>query len=46
MHMILQNDNKGAKDLFNNWSVGGKKAHHNQTFLFAKIERLGNKIET
>jgi hypothetical protein len=25
--MTLRMDNKGAKDLFNNWSVGGRMRH-------------------
>jgi hypothetical protein len=34
MPMILRMDNKGAKDLINNWSVGGRTCHINVHYLF------------
>jgi hypothetical protein len=34
MPMILRMDNKGAKDLINNWSVGGRTRHINVHYLF------------
>jgi hypothetical protein len=34
MPMVLQMDNKGAKDLINNWSVGGRTRHINVCYLF------------
>jgi hypothetical protein len=45
--MVLQMDNKGAKDLVNNWSVGGRTRHIDVCFLFlceSKEKNMG-KIE-
>jgi hypothetical protein len=32
--MILEIDNKGAVDIANNWSVGGRTRHINTRFYF------------
>jgi hypothetical protein len=34
MPMILRMDNKRAKDLINNWSVGGRTRHIDVCYLF------------
>ena len=35
-HMILEIDNKGAKDLIDNWSVGGRLRHVEVKQLFLR----------
>ena len=34
--MILNVDNKGARDLMNNWSVGGRTQHINVKYYFLR----------
>jgi len=34
--MILENDNKGAVDMANNWSVGGRTKHHDVRYLWLR----------
>ena len=44
--MILYVDNKGAKDLANNWSVGGRTRHMDVREFFLRDLKLDNVIVT
>jgi hypothetical protein len=45
--MIIEVDNKGAKDLMNNWSLGGRTRHINILYFYIRElqERNTVKIE-
>jgi hypothetical protein len=40
--MILEIDNKGAVDIPNNWSVGGRTKHINTQFYFLRELKEAN----
>jgi hypothetical protein len=46
MPMVLQMDNKGAKDLINSWSVGGRTCHIDVRYLFLREEKEKNMVKT
>jgi hypothetical protein len=45
MPMILRMDNKGAKDLINNWSVGGRTCHIDVCYLFLRKAKERNMVK-
>jgi hypothetical protein len=44
--MILEIDNKGAVDIANNWSVGGRTRHINTRFYFLRELKEADLIKT
>jgi hypothetical protein len=44
--MLLEIDNKGAVDLTNNWSVGGRTRHINTQYYFLRELKEQNIIKT
>ena len=44
--MVLTVDNKGAKDLANNWSVGGQTKHIEVRFYFLRELKEAGLIQT
>jgi hypothetical protein len=45
MPMVLRMDNKGAKDLINNWSVGGRTRHIDVPYLFLRETKEKNMVK-
>jgi hypothetical protein len=45
MPMILRMDNKGAKDLINNWSFGGRTRHIDVRYLFLREAKERNMVK-
>jgi hypothetical protein len=41
--MVLEIDNKGAKDLVNNWSVGGRLRHVEVKKILAGTKKTGTR---